>query len=114
MVSENKISAGQAASLLAALGQSRKTGGRTTQSQGDSPRWFRVRVTDTFSGRPKASVSIPIGLMNWGLKIGAHFAPEVSNLDMNELAAALREGAEGKIVDVIDEEDGEHVEIYIE
>jgi len=26
----------------------------------------------------------------------------------------LRTGAEGKIVDVIDEEDGEHVEIFID
>jgi hypothetical protein len=52
--------------------------------------------------------------MEWGLQIGAQFAPEVANLDLGELKEMLQSGVEGKVIDVIDEEDGEHVEIFIE
>ena len=52
--------------------------------------------------------------MEWGLQIGAQFAPEVANINSEELIEALQSGVDGKIVDVIDEEDGEHVEIFIE
>jgi hypothetical protein len=55
-----------------------------------------------------------MGLMEWGLRIGAQFAPEVSNVNLEELGQVLRSGVEGKIIDVIDEEDGEHVEIFVE
>jgi hypothetical protein len=48
------------------------------------------------------------------LKIGAHFAPEVEGVNMSNVMEALRSGVTGKIIDVTDEEDGEHVEIYVE
>ena len=66
------------------------------------------------TGKTKTSVNIPLGLMEWGLQIGAQFAPEVANINSEELIEALQSGVDGKIVDVIDEEDGEHVEIFIE
>jgi len=48
------------------------------------------------------------------MKIGAHFAPEVEGVDMSNVMDAMRSGMTGKIIDVMDEDDGEHVEIYIE
>ena len=63
---------------------------------------------------PATRVNLPIGLMDWGLRVGAQFAPEMEGLDLGELSEILRSGADGKIVEVIDEEDGERVEIYIE
>jgi hypothetical protein len=48
------------------------------------------------------------------MKIGAHFAPEVEGVDMATIMEALRSGMTGKIVDVVDEKDGEHVEIFVE
>jgi hypothetical protein len=33
---------------------------------------------------------------------------------MSNVIDAMRSGVTGKIIDVIDDEDGEHVEIYIE
>jgi hypothetical protein len=83
------------------------------QSIQGGPRWFKVRVTDLVTGKSKTSVTIPIGLMDWGLKLGAQFAPE-AEIDMEDLSEALRSGIEGKIIDVVDELDGEHVEIYVE
>ncbi|NOY99446.1 MAG: DUF2089 domain-containing protein [Chloroflexi bacterium] len=112
MIEEGKITAEQGAELLSALADKKK--GRAGALSGGAPRWLRVRVTDTKTGRSKASVQIPIGLVDAGLKIGAHFAPEVDGIDMSEIMEALRGGMAGKIIDVIDEEDGEHVEIFVE
>jgi hypothetical protein len=38
----------------------------------------------------------------------------VKNFDLAKLQEMLQAGMEGKIVDVVDEVDGEHVEIFIE
>ena len=77
-------------------------------------RWLRIKVTDTRTGRSKAAVQIPLALVDAGMKIGAHFAPEVEGVDMANVMEALRAGVTGKIIDVTDEEDGEHVEIFVE
>jgi hypothetical protein len=59
-------------------------------------------------------VQLPLNLIDAGMKIGAHFASEINGVDMGSVMEALRSGMTGKIIDVIDEEDGEHVEIFIE
>ncbi|GAB4407109.1 MAG: hypothetical protein OHK0052_28020 [Anaerolineales bacterium] len=115
LIQEGKITAEEGAKLLSALSANeQKTRRATTNTGGSKARWFRVRVTDTKTGKTKTSVNIPLGLMEWGLHIGAQYAPEVAGLDMEQLTEILQSGAMGKIVDVIDEEDGEHVEIFIE
>lgn len=115
MIEDGKVTPEDGSKLLAALadgrhGQSAQASARAT----GAGRWLRVRVTDTATGRSKATVQIPIGLIDAGLKIGAHFAPEVAGVDMSNVLEAVRSGMTGKIIDVFDEEDGEHVEIYIE
>jgi len=137
MVEEGKISASEAASLLSAMTQEGKPTipdnppmtsdappapetpkvsepqmERLPSSAG--PRWFRVRVTNLANGRPKATINLPIGLVSWGMRIGARYAPEINEFDFNELSQMLQSGAEGKLIDVIDEEDGEHVEIFVD
>lgn len=113
MIEEGKLSAEDGAKLLAAL-----TGGRQTSQASaraaTAGRWLRIRVTDIASGRSKASVQIPLGLIDAGMKIGAHFAPEVEGVDMSNVMEAIRSGMTGKIIDVTDDEDGEHVEMYVE
>jgi hypothetical protein len=118
MIEEGKISAEEGAKLLSALNQSRRGVGIPNPPRppgmSGSARWLRIRVTDTRTGRSKASVQIPLALVDAGMKIGAHFAPEVEGVDMSNVMDALRAGVTGKIIDVVDEEDGEHVEIYVE
>ncbi len=115
MIEEGKISAEEGAKLLAALSDTRRTPAPPVSPRGlGNARWLRVRVTDTVTGRAKATVQIPLGLLDAGMKIGAHFAPEVEGVSMDEIMAALRSGVTGKIVDVVDEKDGEHVEIFVE
>jgi hypothetical protein len=119
MIEEGKINADEGAKLLAALSEPRRgvpTPPRPpgAPGMGGGARWLRIRVTDTKTGRSKASVQIPLALVDAGLKIGAHFAPEVEGVDMTNVMEALRMGVTGKIIDVVDEDDGEHVEIYVE
>jgi hypothetical protein len=115
MIDDGKLSAEEGAKLLSALSSNQKTSSATTNTLGASgARWLRVRVTDTVTGRSKATVQIPISLIDAGMKIGAHFAPEVAGVDMSEIMVALRNGTTGKIIDVMDDNDGEHVEIFVE
>jgi hypothetical protein len=119
MVEEGKISAEEGAKLLAALAESRKPPGGGSFSGpfsggGGEARWFRVRVSDLATGKIKANVNIPVGLVNVGIKMGARFAPGLESEQMEVIAEALKSGAAGKIMDVTDEEDGEHVEIFVE
>jgi hypothetical protein len=112
MIEEGKLSPEEGAQLLSALGRKSAPGLAGLTASG--ARWLRVRVTDLYSGRSKASVQIPLSLMDAGMKIGAHFAPEIDGVNMDQLLEALRSGVTGKIIDVTDDEDGEHVEIFVE
>lgn len=114
MIEEGKISAADGADLLRALDQDSRSPAVEPLKGASSPRWFRVRVTDTASGRHKVNVNIPMGLVNVGIKMGARFAPEVEGVDYNELMEAIRSGQQGKILDVTDDEGGERVEIFVE
>ena len=119
MVQEGKITAEMGAELLKALDTtSKKTDADERNSVGfpgkSSGRFFRVRVTDTDTGRARVNIRLPIGMVNAGLRMGMRFSPEVDGLDATSMAEALAFGETGKIIDVYDEEDGEHVEVFIE
>jgi hypothetical protein len=111
MIEEGKVSAEEGAKLLSALSSGSRPSGSLSAS---GAKWLRVRVTEINTGRSKATVQIPISLMEAGMKIGAHFAPEIDGVNMDQLMEALRSGMTGKIIDVTDDEDGEHVEIFVE
>ncbi|MBI3914184.1 MAG: hypothetical protein HY327_08380 [Chloroflexi bacterium] len=117
MIESKQINAEEGAKLLSALGEV-DTAGKSAgplPSPGTSGKWFRVRVTDLRSGRRKVNVNIPLSLVDVGLKMGAKFAPAgLEGLDVNQIITAIKTGGDGKIVDVQDEEDGEHVEVFIE
>jgi len=81
----------------------------------NSSNWLLIRVTDVKTGESKANVKIPASLANFGMKMAAKFAPgSVDGLDMNQIIEAMKNRSEGKLVDVVDEEKGEHVEIFVE
>ncbi len=113
MIDEGKINAEEGAKLLAALNESRKGAGRKANARADrgGARWLRVRVTDINTGKPRATVNLPLNLVDAGLNIASQYAP---GIEFGQLVEAINAGAEGKIIDVVDEEDGEHVEIFIE
>jgi hypothetical protein len=120
MVQEGKISAEEAAELLEALEESARGEPASLSSTSDSPalgrkpRWFRVRVTDTDSGKPRVNVRLPLSMVSIGLKMGSRFSPEIEGMDPNELMRLIESGEIGQIVDVQDSKDGEHVEVFLE
>ena len=121
MIQEGKITAEQGMRLLEALGQTSKPGVQALRpDMPSSPanpraaRWFRVRVTDMGTGRVRVNIRMPINVVTTGFKLGARFSPEVEGLDMTQLMDAIHSGKTGQIVDVIDEKDGEHIEVFLE
>ncbi len=112
MIDEGKITAEEGARLLATLTESRKGIPKPSlRPSASGARWLKIRVSDMVTGKSKATVNLPLGLVDAGLNIASKYAPDIA---FEELVEAINAGAEGKIIDVQDEEDGEHVEIFIE
>ena len=116
LIEDGKISAEEGARLLAALGKSdkraRRQRGTADGRAEEEGRWLRLRVSDTRSGKTRVNMTIPLGLVNMGLAVGARFVPDVAELDVEAIRNALRSGLHGKILEVRD--DDELVEIYVE
>lgn len=114
MVEEGKLSPEDGARLLSALGQVDESGEDVTPAAtpgaGMNGRYFRVRVTNVITGKQKVTVNIPLGLVEFGLR----FVPENDKFDPEMLRQAIRDGLTGRIVEVLDDEKGERVEIFIE
>lgn len=123
MIEEGKIKADEGARLIEAL-DNLTNSERTPKPPmpPDAPadvasngqHYLRVRVTDTDSGKTRVNVRLPVGLIRAGVKMGAKFAPEIEGMDIEQLLTFINSGEIGQVVDVMDEEDGEHVEVFIE
>lgn len=120
MVQEGKISADQAAAIIETLEEGSQGPRPTNRPEPPTPpmnktsRWFHVRITDSGTGRTRVNVRLPVSLINAGIKMGARFAPEVQGMDMEQLIEFINSGETGQMVDVVNEDDGEHVEVFIE
>ena len=112
MIAEKQITAEEGSKLLEALRVSDSEA--RDRSDPTKSRWLRVRVTDRATGKTKVNVNIPVGLVDVGLKMGARFAPDLAGMDLQAIQAAVKNGYQGRIVEVDDEEDNERVEIFIE
>ena len=125
LLQQQKITAAEASELLAALGDrgDRSRDGRRRDRNrwlaeelapaADRARWFRVRVTDQRTGQMRTNVSVPIGMVGFGLGFARRFRhiPGVEHVD--DLFEAVRAGRRGTIFDVANE-GGERVEIFID
>lgn len=119
MLEDGKISAEDAAKLLKTLDEVDKSSKFPFDGSSNPPppsggRWFRVRVTDIVTGKPRVNIRMPISVVKSGLKMGAHFSPHIEGMDIHKLADIIESGEIGQVVDVYDDEDGEHVEVFIE
>jgi len=120
MIQEGKISAAEGARLIEALEEISEPSPPSSPSSpsgtssGKKPRYLRVLITDTDSGKARVNVSLPVSLINSGMRMGARFAPEIEGLNMEDLNAWMNSGEIGQIVDIFDEDDGEHIEVFLE
>ncbi len=112
MIQEGKITAEEGSKLLAALREGRKETRPPTPPTHAKKGWLRIRVTDMNTGRTKVNVNLPLSLVDAGRNSATQYAPDVQ---CGPSAEAIRAGdLSGKIVDVMDEDDGEHVEVFID
>ncbi len=118
MVQERKISAEEGIELLDLISEKNPKGNASNSDSDTQARtaaqWFRVVVTDTQSGKTRVNVRLPVSLVNAGMKMGARFSPQIDGLDRKQLLEFLQSGTTGKVIDVLDDDGGEHVEVYIE
>lgn len=114
MLAKGSISAAEAGELLSQLKNESEPAPAVAEAAepGKKPRWLNVKVTDSATQRNKVSVRIPLSLARIGLRMGAKFAPEVEDVDWDDILSELSAGDVGTIVEVQDEEDGEHVRVY--
>lgn len=116
MLQDGKISADEAAKLLESVDAGNKTEkpADADASQKVQGKFFRVLITDTDTGKARANIRIPLSVLGIGVKFGAQFAPQIGGIEQDQIMDAISSGQVGKILDVYDDDDGEHVEIFIE
>ena len=105
LLEKGTINAAEAADLLAALRHPPPPAGRA--------RWFRVRVTDRRTGRMRTNVSVPIGMLGFGLGFARKLRRMPGMEQVDDLFEAVRSGRRGVIFDV-ESDGGERVEILID
>lgn len=115
MVKEGKISPEEGVKLLEALETDNKLDEFSFSSA--NAKWLKIKVFDP-DDKTKVNVTLPISLINVGVKLANKLSPEfkesgLTEEDLNEIFTAIKSGATGKIVD-IDSEDGTRVEIVVE
>lgn len=117
MIEAGKISVDEGFQLLTALESARgayASEGHALNAPRLKGKWMRLRVSDLHSGHAKAQASLPLRLLEAGLLIGAHYAPELRGLNLPQLREALAHGLEGRILEVDDLEKGVKVEVLVE
>ena len=112
MIADKQTTAEEGARLLEALKVS--AGAEAGRGEPGGAKWLRIRVSDRATGKVKVNVNLPVSLMDVGLKMGARFAPDMNGMDLNFIQAALREGRQGRVMEVEDERLDERVEIFVE
>ena len=111
MVESGQISAEEGSRLFEAL---RENVQRTKMDTPPTPRSIRIRVTDLGTRRYKMNVTVPIGLLNVGIKLGARFVPRGSNVAAEQLLRSIESGVTGRVFEMQDLEEGERIEIFVE
>jgi hypothetical protein len=123
MLEEGKISAEEAAQLLEALKASEaasSNGDSQVQAVRQTPtkaRWLRIEIKERNGDR--VHIRLPLVVVKAALRVGGHFSMGGFDSDelgpdvMAELEQALMEGETGMLIDVV-EEDGDHVQIFLE
>ncbi|QTL97563.1 hypothetical protein GM661_05995 [Iocasia frigidifontis] len=116
MIEEGKINSKEGLELLEAVDS--KDEQQIITSGGSKAKWLRVRVK-TEEDKTKVNVNIPISVVDIGFKIAKAYSPELNadelkDIDFEEIIKAIKNGAEGKIVDIKDEESNTTVEVFVE
>ncbi len=114
LVENGKLSAAEGIQLLNSLDKAPRIAPPPLPPLKTRGRWLRIRVTNLVTQAPKVNVNLPLGLVSAGLRIGQRYAPELHGIDWDDLLDEIQHGANGKLVEVEDQEDNERVEIFVD
>jgi hypothetical protein len=114
LVETGKLSASEGIQLLNTLERAPRLAPPPQQPVSTKGRWLRIRVTNLTTQASKVNVNLPLGLVSAGLRIGQRYAPELHGVDWDNLLDEIQRGANGKLVEVEDQEDNERVEIFVD
>lgn len=109
MVESGNVTAEEAARLLDSL--------QVKQEHTDERkrnRIVRVRVTNLANNRQKANVTVPVSLIDVGLRLATRLVPQIRGSALEDLLHAIENGTTGRLLDLQDLEEGERIEIYAE
>jgi hypothetical protein len=109
MVESGDVTAEEAARLLDSL--------QVKQEHTDERkrnRIVRVRVTNLANNRQKANVTVPVSLIDIGLRLATRLVPQIRGSALEDLLYAIEYGTTGRLLDLQDLEEGERIEIYAE
>jgi hypothetical protein len=91
---------------------------RTVQGQApQTAKHVHVKVVDeNKQGRPAVNITVPIGVVKFGLNMAKTFSPQMKNADVDwdAVTAMIEEGATGEIVHVQDEAEHKTVDVWVE
>lgn len=121
MIEEGKLTADEGLALLEPLQEDDAGASPPLLQEQTDPgrkRKLRIKISDAPSGKAKVNLSIPVGLV----KLLPGLIPEgikkrAGDIDLNRLLDDLFEGLVAtdpseKLIDVVDDDNGDRVEIY--
>ncbi|MGD1993829.1 MAG: hypothetical protein PVI59_11600 [Anaerolineae bacterium] len=112
MIQDGQITAEEGGRLMAALESVERKGSPSSPERGEAPDQIRIQISDLDTGKQKVNFSMPLSMVNIGIKLGARLAMEEVKLE--DFIAAAQEGVTGKIAEMRDEEGRERVEVFLE
>jgi hypothetical protein len=112
MIEEGKISPAEGVRLL----EQGETGSKlpAAETKEGRPRWLRVLVTDTTTGKASVNVKLPINLVDAGVKLGARLSIAMEGQTMEQVNKSIRDGYFGMVLDVVNDDQDERVQIFLE
>jgi len=115
MIQEGIITPEEGSRLLAAMGDRTPPAPKVPEvpvreRPAYSPRWLRIKISDKRNESAKVNITIPLPLLDWGLRI----AEESAGVNLSAVREVIRNGAEGKIIEVEDSASEGRVEISVE
>jgi hypothetical protein len=123
LVKYGRIDINEATDLLRALDRNESTAQPDPDSSSlpsFTPRVLRILKTDTFNQKTMADITIPLDLLQAGIRVGANFYLDLAGLSTEQLDMLVNEPSAyvrlygDVLLDLEDENTNEHIKLTLE
>lgn len=78
-------------------------------------RWLHIHVSALDTGRSRVRINVPLGLVRFGMQVGARFTDELDRATIGDVLHTIdQEEISGTLLEVEDIRDNERVHIFID